>query len=147
MADDERHREWLAAFKKSRRVFGNEIRSCIVNERQISWTQNGGLWTGSARMRLARHNWQPDRMAGIALSTFMAWPSVADQPADKVQALPKEGMTWNLLYDNLLSKCPVGISLTPASSRNFVIDNTFLECGLPVEDKGEDNHVSGSLVR
>ncbi|MDP2989167.1 MAG: hypothetical protein Q8O57_01200, partial [Kiritimatiellota bacterium] len=139
------HQAWLAAFKNSRRVFGNEIRSCIVNERKAAWTQNGGLWTHAARMRLEKHGWRPDRMAGIALVTIMGWPSLPDSPADKVKALPKGSMVWNLVYDNLLSKCPVGISLTPASRDNFVLDNTFLECETPVLDMGE-NRVSGSVV-
>ena len=57
--NDPGHQEWLQAFKSSRRVFGNEIRSCIVNDRGDNFTQNGGLWTGSERIRVQSHGLDP----------------------------------------------------------------------------------------
>ncbi|MDP2991496.1 MAG: hypothetical protein Q8O57_13130, partial [Kiritimatiellota bacterium] len=142
--DDPWHKEWLAAFKNSRRVFGNEIRGCIVNERKIAWGQNGGLWSGSARMRLEKYGWRPDLLAGISLFTGMGWPGVPDRT--ELAQLPKTALSWNLVYDNLLAKCPVGISVSPASTKNFIIGNTFLACAKPVLDLGEGNYVTNSLV-
>jgi hypothetical protein len=143
--DDPWHRQWQAAFNSSRRVFGNEVRSCIVNDRHLPFTQNGGLFTKSIRTRLA-HGLRTDRMAGIGLVTIMAWPRLTDEPEDEVKALPKQPMSWNLLYDNLLSRCPVGILLSLASSKNFALDNTFLDCDIPVLDRGEGNVVTGNAI-
>ena len=145
--DDPWHQEWLAAFKSSRRVFGNEIRSCIVNNRGLAFTQNGGLYTGSIRLRVERHGMRTENLAGIALTTLMAWPFVPEEPREEVAKLPKEAMAWNLLYDNLLSRCPVGIRMSPASAMNFAFGNTFLGCRVPVLDEGEGNVVSGSFVK
>ena len=76
----------------------------------------------------------------------MAWPGVPEEPLAAVSALPKQTMSWNLLYDNLLSRCPVGIRLSPASMQNFAINNTFPECPVPVLDQGEGNVVSGNVT-
>ena len=140
------HQHWLSAFKSSRRAFGNEIRGCIVNQRRWPFTQNGGLYTGSIRLRVERHNLQPGTLAGIALTTRMEWPFVAEEPREEVVGLPKTPMSWNLLYGNTLSRCPVGIRLSTASTSNFVLGNTFVECGQPLLDLGQGNVAVGSVA-
>ena len=144
-ADPEKAQE-LAVLK----MFGNEVRSCSVRERSYVASQNGMIEGG-----VMKGNWAskgvsspitpvPGTEAGIVF--FDEPPYWGGVPTDPLLDAYPASTRWNLVADNQIVRCPVGIELGKAVDHTILYNNTFYETPLPIQDLARNTLNLGSFV-
>jgi len=109
------------------KVFGNEVRACQVYRRERYPGNEYGLgervWRYPVNNQLAgnaRHV-KFGQEAGIHLSQFLGWVgSVSDDDA-KLDSLPPT-MRWNLIYDCLVARSPIGIRVGRGIDHTVIVE-------------------------
>jgi len=131
--------EDLAAYEKLVKCFGNEVRGCSIRERSYVSTENGQIFTGPIRGHWAERGKScpitplPGTEPAIAVWDCVQWGGSADQP-ELERLVPST--RWNLLAENLICRCPVGILVGKAVDRTVLAHNVMLECPTPIRDLG-----------
>ncbi|MBM4045450.1 MAG: hypothetical protein FJ279_10065 [Planctomycetes bacterium] len=139
----------MQAYQKLPKCFGNEVRGSGIRERSYVSTENGQIWTRSLRYHWARHgrsspiNPLPGAEAAIAVWDTLQWAGYPEEP--ELDNLPAS-TRWNLLAENLIVRCPVGILVGKAADRTILASNSFHECGTPVKDLGRNTVVLDEFV-
>ncbi|MDP2990733.1 MAG: hypothetical protein Q8O57_09245, partial [Kiritimatiellota bacterium] len=141
--------EWAQAYKKLPKCFGNEVRGCSIRARSYVSTENGQIWGD-----VIRHTWAekgrtcpitpvPGTEAAISISESLQWASYPDEP--KLDDYPPS-TRWNLLAENMITRCPVGVLIGKAVDKTILDGNSFYECGEPVKDLGRNTVNLDSFV-
>ena len=132
------------------KVIGNEIRWCSVRERSYISTENGQIWNDVLRDHWARKGISspltpvPGTESGITIMDEPPfWGGTPNDPA--LDALPVS-TKWNLVADNQIVRCPIGIELGKAVDHTILYNNTFYETPTPVLDLAKGTENTGSFV-
>jgi len=131
----------LAAYPALVKCFGNEVRGCSIRERSYVSSENGQIFTRPVREHWARRGRScpitplPGTEPAIALWDSAGWGASAED--DKLDGLPASSR-WNLLAENLITECPVGVLVGKAVQRSVLAGNVFLECPVPIRNLGRD---------
>ena len=132
------------------KCFGNEVRACSLRQRSYVSSENGQIWTRPLRYHWARHGRSspispvPGTEAAIAVWDTLRWAGGPDDPGlDKLPASTR----WNLLAENHIVRCPVGIQIGKAVEKTILMSNSFYECPTPVRDLGRGTINLDSFIK
>ena len=134
------------------KTFGNEIRTCQVYHRERYPGNEYGLGERVWRYPI---NSQPSgnarhvkfgQEAGIHLSQLLGWPgSVSDDDA-KLDQMPPT-MRWNLIYDCLVARSPIGIRVGRGIDHTVIVE-PFSACNdQPISDAGRQTVIVTPTVQ
>ena len=121
------------------KVFGNEVRWCAVRDRSYVSSENGGVATGHMWIDWASKGNSlpldpvPGTEAGIC---FFDQPTgwFSGPPTDPLLDTYNASTDWNLILENQISRCPVGIELGKAVDHTILWGNTCYQTPTPVLD-------------
>jgi hypothetical protein len=123
------------------KTFGNEIRTCQVYHRERYPGNEYGLGERVWRYPI---NSQPSgnarhvkfgQEAGIHLSQLLGWPGGVSDDDVKLDQMPPT-MRWNLIYDCLVARSPIGIRVGRGIDHTVIVE-PFSACnGQPISDAG-----------
>jgi len=84
--------------------------------------------------------------AGIHLSQLLGWPgSVSDDDA-KLDALPAT-MRWNLIYDCLIARSPLGIRVGRGIEHTVIVDPFSAGNAQPLSDAGRQTVIANPTIQ
>ena len=139
-----------AAEMAEMKVFGNEVRGCSLRERSYVSTENGQIYG-----RVMEYNWgrkgvssplSPVPGTEAAITVYDEPPYWGGPPTDPVLDTFPISTRWNLLAENQIVRCPVGIEVGKGIDRTVLRDNTFYETPTPVLDLGKNTLNLGSFA-
>jgi len=134
------------------KTFGNEIRTCQVYHRERYPGNEYG--TGEKVWRWA-YNTMPSGNArhvkfgdeaGIHLSQVIGWPGNFSDDDARLDAMPST-MRWNLVYDCLVARSPVGIRVGRGIERTVIVEPLSALNGKPISDSGRQTTVVNPAVQ
>jgi hypothetical protein len=132
------------------KVFGNEIRGCSIRERSYVSSENGMIWNGTLRDTWASKGvsapLHPVPGTEPAITIYDHPPAWAGVPTDPVLDTYASSSRWNLLTENQIVRCPVGILLGKAVDRTILSGNTFYETPTPITDLARNTMNRNSFV-
>jgi hypothetical protein len=132
------------------KVVGNEVRGCSLRERAYVSTENGQIFG-----RVMEYNWGRKGVSSpltplpgteAAITVYDEPPYWGGPPTDPVLETFPVSTRWNLLAENQIVRCPVGIEVGKGVDRTVLRDNTFYETPTPVLDLGKNTLNMGSFV-
>ncbi|MGA2067230.1 MAG: hypothetical protein ABSG86_19820 [Thermoguttaceae bacterium] len=134
------------------KTFGNEIRTCQVYHRERYPGNEYGLGERVWRYPI---NSQPSgnarhvkfgQEAGIHLSQLLGWPgSVSDDDA-KLDQMPPT-MRWNLIYDCLVARSPIGIRVGRGIDHTVIVEPFSAYNDQPISDAGRQTVIVTPTVQ
>ena len=84
--------------------------------------------------------------AGIHLSQLLGWPGSVSDDDPMLDALPAT-MRWNLIYDCLVARSPVGICVGRGIDRTVIVEPFSAYNAQPISDAGRRTVVEKPTVR
>ena len=134
------------------KTFGNEIRTCQVYHRERYPGNEYGLgervWRypiNSQQAGNARHV-KFGQEAGIHLSQLLGWPGSVSDDAAKLDALPAT-MRWNLIYDCLIARSPLGIRVGRGIDHTVIVDPFSAGNAQPISDAGRQTVIANPTIQ
>jgi len=134
------------------KTFGNEIRTCQVYHRERYPGNEYGVGEKVWRWPYntlpsgnARHVKFGDE-AGIHLSQVIGWPGNFSDDDAKLDAMPAT-MRWNLIYDCLVARSPVGIRVGRGIEHTVIVEPFSALNGKPISDSGRQTIVANPTVQ
>jgi hypothetical protein len=154
-AGAEEHPEWTQALTRMQRVFGNEVRNCYIVGRASTYTSNSRLpRTYRHRQVAPDQSWPirplPGHAAGVTIADRYAFGGTFtggggwERPTNDSMPIVTR---WNLLFSNMLVRCPVGIEISVGVEKTILEQNMLLNCPVPIRDRGRGTIESNTLVR
>jgi hypothetical protein len=130
-------------------MLGNEIRACQVYRRERYSGNEYGL--GERVWRWPYNEMPPGNArhltfgaeAGIHLSAFFDWPGNHQDEDGKLETLPPAGR-WNLVWDSLVARSPLGLRVSRGFERTTVVGLSSAFNEKSVSDSGRHTLLSGT---
>lgn len=134
------------------KTFGNEIRTCQVYRRERFAGNEYGLGERVWRYPInnqssgnARHV-KFGQEAGIHLSQLLAWPGGTSDDDPKLDTLPAT-MRWNLIYDCLVARSPLGIRVGRGIERTVIVEPFSAFNVQPISDAGRQTAIINPTIQ
>jgi hypothetical protein len=134
------------------KTFGNEIRTCQVYHRERYPGNEYGLgervWRypiNSLASGNARHV-KFGQEAGIHLSQLLGWPGSVSDDDPKLDTMTPT-MRWNLIYDCLVARSPIGIRVGRGIDHTVIVEPLSAGNVQPISDAGRQTAIINPTVQ
>ena len=84
--------------------------------------------------------------AGIHLSQLIGWPGGVSDDDPKLDALPAT-MRWNLIYDCLIARSPLGIRVGRGIDHTVIVEPFSADNGQPISDAGRQTVIVSPTIQ